>query len=86
MSHDRHILNNLHEGGFARLRVIQEAITALDCGQYGECSRCGKGIDEKRLDAVPWATKCIRCQEETENERGRSQRTLSNSRLKELDM
>ena len=68
ISHDREILYNLHEGGFARLRFIQEAIKALDRGQYGECVRCGKDINEKRLVAVPWATLCIGCQEEVEKD------------------
>jgi DnaK suppressor protein len=86
MSHDRHILYNLNEGGIARLRVIKEAITALDRGQYGECSRCGNGIDERRLDAVPWATKCIRCQEETENERDRSRKAPTNRRAEDLEL
>jgi len=66
ISHDKDLLYNLHEGGFARLRFIQEAMKALDRGQYGECVGCGNDINEKRLLAVPWATLCIRCQEETE--------------------
>jgi len=68
ISHDKDLLYNLHEGGFARLRFIQEAMKALDRGQYGECVRCGNDINEKRLLAVPWATLCLRCQEETEME------------------
>ena len=68
ISHDRDLLYNLQEGGFARLRFIQEALKALARGQYGECVRCGNDINEKRLEAVPWATMCIRCQEETETE------------------
>jgi len=66
VSYDRDLLYNLHEGGFARLRFIQEAIKAIDRGQYGECRRCGKGINEKRLAAAPWATMCLRCQEAAE--------------------
>ena len=66
ISHDRDLLYNLHEGGFARLRFIEQGIKALDSGQYGECIRCGEDINEKRLDAVPWATMCIRCQEQIE--------------------
>jgi RNA polymerase-binding transcription factor DksA len=50
------------------LRHIQEVMKAMDRGQYGECVRCGEDINEKRLEAVPWATMCIRCQEETERE------------------
>jgi RNA polymerase-binding transcription factor DksA len=39
---------------------------ALDRGQYGECIRCDDDINEKQLEVVPWATMCLRCQEETE--------------------
>src|SRR5438093_12043046 len=68
ISHDRDLLYNLHEGGFARLRFIQDALKAIDRGQYGECVGCGEDINEKRLEAVPWATMCVRCQHETEAE------------------
>src|ERR1051326_7790174 len=68
ISHDRDLLYNIHEGDFARLQFIQQALRSIDRGQYGECTQCGEDIDEKRLDAVPWATMCIRCQEEKEME------------------
>jgi DnaK suppressor protein len=68
ISHERELLYDLHESDFARLKFIQEAIKAMDRGQYGECVRCGKHINEKRLEAVLWATMCIRWQEETEAE------------------
>jgi DnaK suppressor protein len=69
ISHDKHLLSNLHEGAYDLLKFIEEAISALDRGQYGECLRCGKDINEKRLLAVPWATLCIRCQEANEADR-----------------
>jgi len=77
ISHDRDLLYNLHEGGFERLRFVQQAIKALDRGQYGECVRCGEDISEKRLEAVPWATMCIRCQQETETEHTSSRMVLA---------
>ena len=77
ISHDKDLLYNLHEGGFARLRFIQEAMKALDRGQYGECVGCGNDINEKRLLAVPWATLCLRCQEETEMEHTSSRLVLA---------
>jgi DnaK suppressor protein len=77
ISHNRDLLYNLHEGSFARLRSIQQAMEALERGQYGECVRCGNDINEKRLVAVPWATLCIRCQEETEAEHSSSRWVLA---------
>jgi DnaK suppressor protein len=35
-------------------------------GSYGECELCGKEINERRLEAVPWARHCIACQEKLE--------------------
>jgi len=68
ISHARELFYNLQEGDFARLRSIEEAMEALDRGQYGECIRCDDDINEKRLEAVPWATMCVRCQEEADME------------------
>ena len=69
ISQEKDILSCLNESVFTRLRFIQEALNALDRGDYGECSSCGEDIGEKRLMAVPWAVTCIRCQEATEAER-----------------
>src|SRR5438477_11188460 len=68
MSHNKELLYNLHEGDYARLKSIRQALNALERGQYGECVNCGEDINEKRLAAVPWATLCIACQETTEAE------------------
>jgi DnaK suppressor protein len=79
ISHNKELLANLHESDSARLRFIRDAIKALDRGQYGECIRCGKDINDKRLQALPWATLCIRCQEETEAEHISSNMVLAGS-------
>ncbi|MBI3895218.1 MAG: TraR/DksA family transcriptional regulator [Acidobacteria bacterium] len=48
------------------LQLIQEALDRLDEGNYGTCVACGGEIQQKRLDAVPWARHCIECQEKQE--------------------
>ncbi len=45
------------------LRLIEEAIDRIGDASYGECINCGEEILQKRLDAIPWAPHCIRCQE-----------------------
>jgi DnaK suppressor protein len=45
------------------LRLIDEALERIADGGYGECANCGKDIQVKRLEAIPWARYCIRCQE-----------------------
>lgn len=68
LSHDKHLLYNLQENEFRRVRLIRAALKAMDRGQYGECTGCGEDIHEKRLEAVPWTTACVACQERDERE------------------
>jgi DnaK suppressor protein len=51
------------------LKKIEDALGRIEQGGYGECSVCEEAIGLKRLEAVPWATMCIKCQELQEQER-----------------
>ena|ERR1051326_1710061 len=84
ISHERELFYNLHESDFARLRFVERVIKAIDRGQYGGCICCGQNINRKRLAAIPWATKCIRCQEETEAEHTYSHMALVSGLQAEL--
>ncbi len=44
-------------------RKIQAALERLDAGKYGICERCGKPIDPRRLEALPYVTLGVDCQE-----------------------
>ena len=37
----------------ARLRKVDDALDRLMSGSYGNCSRCGRAIDDTRLDIDP---------------------------------
>ena len=41
---------------------IDEALQRIEDGTYGQCARCGKPIDEKRLEAMPTAKYDAECQ------------------------
>src|SRR2546430_4509929 len=45
------------------LRNVRSALARIADGSYGVCMHCDEEIKPKRLDAVPWAKYCIRCQE-----------------------
>ena len=45
-----------------RLRAIQEAIEAIDVGDYGVCIDCEGSIPQRRLKFMPWARRCVACQ------------------------
>ena len=49
------------------LQQVDTALQRLDTGAYGICARCGKRIDVRRLEALPYATLCVTCQEELEH-------------------
>jgi DnaK suppressor protein len=46
--------------------AIKAALTRIDEGSYGECTRCGEAVGEKRLEAYPEAALCISCARELE--------------------
>ncbi|MFL6210475.1 MAG: TraR/DksA family transcriptional regulator [Pyrinomonadaceae bacterium] len=45
------------------LDLIDEALRRIEAGEYGECVNCGEQVQEKRLEAVPWARYCLKCQD-----------------------
>jgi len=45
------------------LTAVDAALLAMKEGSYGTCAECGEPIAARRLQAIPWASHCIRCQE-----------------------
>ena len=45
----------------AEMKQIDLALTQIDAGTFGKCTSCGIQINPKRLEAVPYATKCVNC-------------------------
>ena len=48
------------------LQLVDEALRRVDKGTFGQCLICNQDIQQKRLDAVPWAPHCRECQEKLE--------------------
>ena len=48
------------------LAMVESALDRIRQGTFGECISCGKEINAKRLEAVPWTRHCIECQEKLE--------------------
>jgi DnaK suppressor protein len=48
------------------LQLVNEALERLKNGSYGLCVACHEEVQQKRLEAVPWARHCIECQEKQE--------------------
>jgi RNA polymerase-binding protein DksA len=52
-----------------QLVEVEAALARLREGTYGLCAVCGREIPLSRLDAVPWASLCIRDQEIADHRR-----------------
>ena len=44
-------------------KAVELALKLLRNGEYGTCQECGEAINPKRLEAIPWTTLCVACQE-----------------------
>lgn len=51
------------ERDMLELREIGAARERMDAGTYGTCVDCGTDIPVARLEAQPWAARCVACQE-----------------------
>jgi DnaK suppressor protein len=45
------------------LQLIEDALDRIDEDHFGDCENCEEPIGIKRMEAVPWARLCIKCQE-----------------------
>jgi DnaK suppressor protein len=62
---DREIDYTLEENSGQVLSEIDAALAKIEAGTYGTCG-CGKEIGEARLEAYPWAARCIDCARQAE--------------------
>ena len=50
------------------LREVKAALRRIQDRTFGTCTECESAIGPRRLIAVPWAARCIRCQEVADRE------------------
>lgn len=55
------VLEGLGRAAVEEVRQIREALSRIDSGNYGSCSECGSEIPGERLEALPFATCCVKC-------------------------
>jgi DnaK suppressor protein len=51
----------LRQQAYNKVATIRQALQRVAEGRYGICEKCGSPINPERLEAVPLATRCIRC-------------------------
>ena len=75
------ISSQLAEVESRELARIEYALERMRSGQYGICEGCGSNIPMARLNALPYATYCIKCQREAERQGATSAADVDWSRL-----
>ncbi len=53
------------------LNAVKTALKRFDSGSYGICVDCGQPIERERLEAIPWALRCVRDQQKLDAARSR---------------
>lgn len=64
------ISSQLAEVESRELANIENALERITEGTYGKCEMCNQAIPMARLNALPYATLCIKCQREYERTGG----------------
>jgi len=55
------VLEQLDDVEREEMTLIRAALSRLDAGSYGRCTRCGGSIPTLRLEVLPFADTCIDC-------------------------
>ncbi len=58
------VMEGLGNAALEEIAQIQDAMSRMELGTYGNCTSCGMQIPEARLEAVPFAARCMDCLEE----------------------
>jgi RNA polymerase-binding transcription factor DksA len=57
------VTHALRNGARFALTEIEAALARMDSGRYGICETCAKAIAVERLEILPMAALCLRCQQ-----------------------
>ena len=58
---DDEVQVEVEEASLEEIGQIKLALEQIDAGKYGVCGKCNKAIAPGRLEALPYATLCVKC-------------------------
>jgi RNA polymerase-binding transcription factor DksA len=67
LTHDDEVSAAVVERRARELTEVTRALEAMDAGRYGLCHDCGTAIAPARLRVLPFATRCVGCQAQSED-------------------
>lgn len=59
--------SSLQQTELEELKMINQALSRIEKGEYGICIDCAEQISQARLEYYPYAARCIICQEALES-------------------
>ena len=62
--HDQFVALQINRLDFLQFKLVDDALNRMGSEKYGVCVDCGDAISRRRLKAIPWAIRCIACQEQ----------------------
>ncbi len=63
ISHDEFLQLRLNSLEYSKLRLVDAALARLSEGEYGICQGCDEPIHPRRLEVIPYAKYCVKCQD-----------------------
>jgi DnaK suppressor protein len=60
--HDQFTALRINRLDYLQLKLIDAALNRVGSENYSVCVDCGDPISRRRLEAIPWANRCIACQ------------------------
>ncbi|MDH4128298.1 MAG: TraR/DksA C4-type zinc finger protein [Spirochaetota bacterium] len=65
--YEKELLIGLSTNEKETLKSIDTALEKIKKKKFGLCEMCNKQIDEKRLEAIPYAKYCMECKKKKKN-------------------
>lgn len=60
------VLDALGNEARRELELIKRALVRIENGEYGYCAECGEGINQARLESLPYTSLCVTCAQKQE--------------------
>jgi len=61
--HDQFVTQRMVNLDYTELKLVDAALYRLAAKTFGRCQECGCLISSRRLHAIPWAVRCLECEE-----------------------
>ena len=66
MTHDEEVAATMADRRARQLQQVTAALEDINAGRYGICRECEEPIAKARLKVMPFATRCVPCQQQHE--------------------